>query len=126
MGRMADARKRARRPGSKTGSRKKKAPASPDAPTDETTVPAAEPEEASSGVTLPPSGLASDVLGDEPAAPESGGGGSGKIELPSSGLAAESMQTTIVSGTRLSRSCALLLTTPPSFRRRETRLSRLA
>jgi purine-binding chemotaxis protein CheW len=82
---MADARKRARRPGGKAGSRKKKAPAPPDAPTEKTTVPAAEPEETSGGVTLPPSGLAADVLGDEPAATES----SGRIELPSSGLAAD-------------------------------------
>ena len=90
MGRMADARKRARRPGGKSGSRRKKTtPVTPEAPPDETTVPAAEPDETPGAAELPPSGLAADVLADEPAAAESGEPGPGKIELPSSGLAAD-------------------------------------
>jgi purine-binding chemotaxis protein CheW len=87
---MADARKRSRRPGAKTGSRKKKtAPVTPDASTEEITVPAAEPEKTPGAVELPPSGLADDVLMGEAEAAESGKAGSGRIELPSSGLAAD-------------------------------------
>lgn len=74
MGRMADARKRARRPGKEASTKNTTAP-----------TPAAEPEPSppAGPVALPPSGLAEDVLGEaEAAAPA-------RIVLPSSGLAAD-------------------------------------
>lgn len=77
MGRMADARKRARRPDAKKGRRKK-----PEAPAEVPPEKTESTEPASTGrIELPPSGLAEDVL----AAAEGGS----RIELPSSGLASE-------------------------------------
>jgi purine-binding chemotaxis protein CheW len=76
---MADARKRARRPGSKAGRRASQPAAVPDAPTIEDAPVAA--------VELPLSGLAGDVLIGE-SAPPAGAAGS-RIQLPSSGLAAD-------------------------------------
>jgi purine-binding chemotaxis protein CheW len=90
---MADARKRARRPGAK-GSRKPPAPA--DVPTDRTAdvSPRADaPEAAPAGerIEQPPSGLAEDVLASSPEPTAAGreDAAAGRIELPSSGLAAD-------------------------------------
>ena len=84
MGRMADARKRARRPGRKAGGTSPTPPASPDASTEHTTA-------AAGTVELPPSGLAADVLREEgsPPAGAEAVAAPGRFELPSSGLAAD-------------------------------------
>lgn len=84
MGRMADARKRARRPGKKAGSRSSQPATDPGAPPVEDAPAEASPTAA---VELPPSGLADDVLIGEPASPAEAAGS--RIELPSSGLAAD-------------------------------------
>jgi purine-binding chemotaxis protein CheW len=91
---MADARKRARRPGTR-GTRR--TPASGDAPKDSKRAVAADAETtkapAEGGIELPPSGLAGDVLPGAPRTPPAGkveeGGGEKRIVLPSSGLASD-------------------------------------
>jgi purine-binding chemotaxis protein CheW len=91
---MADARKRARRP----GSRRARGSSSPaDAPRREKPAVPAEADApktpAEGGIDLPPSGLAEDVLPSVREAPPAEGAGEGgaasRIELPSSGLAAD-------------------------------------
>jgi purine-binding chemotaxis protein CheW len=87
MGRMADARKRSRRPGRKAGSRPSQPAAAPGAPPVEDAP--AEPEVVSppAAVEPPPGGLAEDALIGEAAPP--GEGARSPIQLPSSGLAAD-------------------------------------
>ena len=94
MGRMADARKRSRRPGTRRA-RESSPPA--DAPREEKPAVPAEADTskapAEGGIDLPPSGLAEDVLPGVHEAPPYGGAGEGgaarRIELPSSGLASD-------------------------------------